>query len=233
MNTVIALSGWKGSGKDCAAEYLIKEHGFIRVAFADVLKELVAIQYNIPVSYLHDNNFKEAPLLQYPVETKDGFGSIIHNFLVKEFRSAKGEVPLSMATSDWKTVGNLGYDEVPVFWTPRALAILEGSVKRSVNSGYWVQQAINQINSYTGSGQDRFVITDMRYLSEVEQLEEEFDDSLVTCRINRFDSSPSSDPSERDLDRHKFNHAIQNKSSLSSFYSDLDELIETVLWEGL
>lgn len=233
MNTVIALSGWKGSGKDCAAEYLIKKHGFIRVAFADVLKELVAIQYDIPLNYLHDNEFKEAPLLQYPVETKDGFGSVIHNFLVKEFRSAKGEVPLSMATSDWKTVGNLGYDEVPVFWTPRALAILEGSVKRSVNSGYWVQQAINKINAYKGSGQDKFVITDMRYLSEVEQLEEEFEHELVTCRINRFDTSPSSDPSERDLDYHRFNHVIENRSSLSSFYRDVDELVEAAAWRDL
>lgn len=228
MSAILALSAWKNSGKDCAAEYLIKKHGFIRVAFADALKELVATQYNIPLNYLHDSEYKEAPLLQYPVETKDGFGSIIHNFMAGEFRSAKGEIPLHMATPDWRTVGHLGYDEVPVFWTPRALAILEGSVKRSASSVYWVQQVINKINVYKGSGQDKFVITDMRYISEAEQLREAFEHELVTCRINRFDTSPSSDPSERNLDRHEFNYVIENRSSLSDFYLEVDNLIDNI-----
>ena len=39
MATLIGLSGWAGSGKDTAAEYLIDEKGYTRVAFADPLRE--------------------------------------------------------------------------------------------------------------------------------------------------------------------------------------------------
>lgn len=36
---LIGLSGWARSGKDTAAEYLVNELGFARVAFADPLRE--------------------------------------------------------------------------------------------------------------------------------------------------------------------------------------------------
>lgn len=37
---VIAISGYKPSGKDTSAEILVKDHNFMRVAFADVLKDM-------------------------------------------------------------------------------------------------------------------------------------------------------------------------------------------------
>jgi hypothetical protein len=37
---LVGLIGKKRSGKDTVAAYLVKEHGFIRVAFADALKEV-------------------------------------------------------------------------------------------------------------------------------------------------------------------------------------------------
>lgn len=38
---LIGLTGYAGAGKDTAADYLVKNHGFERVAFADKLKALV------------------------------------------------------------------------------------------------------------------------------------------------------------------------------------------------
>lgn len=40
---VIGLAGKKHSGKDTVGEYLVKEHGFVRVAFADTVKEACKI----------------------------------------------------------------------------------------------------------------------------------------------------------------------------------------------
>lgn len=47
---IIGLTGLKGSGKDTAAAYLIKHHGFERKAFADPLKKSVAKLFDIPFS---------------------------------------------------------------------------------------------------------------------------------------------------------------------------------------
>jgi dephospho-CoA kinase len=38
---IIGLTGYAGSGKDEVANILVKEHGFIRVAFADKIKEFL------------------------------------------------------------------------------------------------------------------------------------------------------------------------------------------------
>lgn len=41
QRTIIGLVGFPRSGKDAAADYLVKEHGFTRVAFGDGVKSLL------------------------------------------------------------------------------------------------------------------------------------------------------------------------------------------------
>lgn len=199
MSKVIALSGWKGSGKDAIAGFLIKEFNFRRLAFADVLKEMVADQYNIDVDACHDPNQKESPLVQYPVITNDLFTETIHNFMSREFAKINREF----------------------YWTPRALCILEGSVKRSVNSQYWVQRVVDAAKNTN----DNIVITDMRYKSELEQLREAFGDNLSSVRIERHSESPSSDPSERDLDNATFDFVLDNTGTLERAFMNIESFI--------
>lgn len=205
---VIAVSGWKGSGKDTAAEYLIQEFGYTRVAFADILKEMVATQYDIPVDHCHNPEFKEKPILKYPVDSKDNFTKQIHSILDGEFAEVKEE------SGDECTFNK--------YWTPRALCILEGSIKRSVTSKFWTQNAINQIKN---SDSQSIVISDLRYKSEIEQLRREFGHELTVVRVNRFADCDSTDPSERDLDDGEFDHVIENSNTLEGLYDNLDIVI--------
>jgi len=212
---VIAVSGYKGSGKDTVANYLVKEHSFKREAFADKLKNMVADTYKIPYASVYEQNLKELPLLEYPVESKDKFTAAIHDILKGEFAELEGKL----------------------YWTPRALCILEGSIKRAVNSSYWVESVISSIkstrayesyaNDVCGANgiSDKFVISDLRYKSEVEQLRAAFGKELVTVRINRFDSSPSTDASERDLDDYEFNEVIDNKGTLEELFQKINKII--------
>lgn len=44
---IIGIIGKKGSGKDTIADYLVKNHGFIRFAFADKVKEVCKAMFNM------------------------------------------------------------------------------------------------------------------------------------------------------------------------------------------
>jgi hypothetical protein len=195
--SIIALSGWKGSGKDLAGQYLVQQHNYARMAFADVLKDTVAEQYNIPRTWCDNPEKKELPLVQYPVNNSDAFVANIHSLLVNELKHG--------------------------YWTPRALCILEGSIKRAVNSNHWVNKVIDNIMNTSGT---TFVITDLRYRSEIELLRKQFGKDLVTVRINRFETVNTEDPSERDLDKAEFDVVINNRNGKQELYNELDSLMK-------
>lgn len=225
---VIAISGYKRSGKDTSAEILVKDHGFKRVAFADVLKDMVAKEYGIPREHCDDPKFKEAPIVHLPVTPKDDFSRMLCTFMVREFRDINGQMP-SEAYIDpsGAFLGIMGRHAAQLYWTPRALCILKGSSNRAVTSQFWTEQAINQINNeihLAAQLPTGFVISDLRYRSEVEQLRLAFGKDLITVRVNRVDSA-SLDPSERDLDNHKFDVVIDNTGTIENLKLKLKELI--------
>lgn len=211
---ILALSAWKGSGKDTIAKFLVENHNFIRIAFADVLKDMVSEQYGIDRDSLDDPLKKESPILTMPVESKDNFSEMIQKFMIREFRDKNGDIAK-------------GLELMPeLYWTPRALAILEGSVKRSAQSSYWVQRALSRAK-YGG----RYVITDMRYRSELQQIKQhaqKTDQKVLSIRVERYDSSPSTDPSERDLDNTEFDRYITNRSNLSDLQLLLNDLVKNL-----
>ena len=202
---IISLSGWKGSGKDEAARILTNKYGFRRLAFADILKDMVARDYGISRESLDDPKLKEKPLLQYPVNPSDGFTKMLYTFMVKELRDANGN-----------KAPECEYSKLPqLYHTPRSLAILMGSTNRFVQSNFWVQKALSSI-----SKNENVIITDMRYNSEMSQITDFAKDSghtLSFVRVNRFAISPSQDPSERDLDNAKFDFTLDNKGTLKEF----------------
>ena len=200
---IIALSGWKQSGKDTLAERLILEQGYVRLSFADTLKEMVSKTYDIPLEWCHSNDKKETPLSQYPVRTQDAFGEVLHDFMWGEYRKDQDDT---------------------LCHTPRSLLILEGSVKRSVTSDFWVKTVVSIIKA---NPNNNYVITDVRYRSEMKQLKEEFDDQVKSIRVNRFADSPSDDPSERDLDNFVFDRVIENTGTLEDLYKQADNLEST------
>jgi hypothetical protein len=198
---VIAVSGWKGSGKDTVAEFLVKEYGYKRLSFADKLKDLVSTQYSIPREWLDDRVMKETPLTSpphcYPVIPSDSFALNIHYMLRNELSSG--------------------------YWTPRAICILEGSLKRSVHSNYWVRSVVEEITS--APNQD-YVISDMRYISEADIIRKMITNARL-IRIQREDNIATQDPSERDLDNYKFDIYLPNKSTVPALHTNINAIVST------
>ena len=221
MKKVLALSGFKQSGKDTAADYLIEYHSFTRSAFADVLKDMAATEYGVSRSSMDDPTLKEAAIEYLPVSPKDDFSLHLCKYLFKEFRTINGhQVQDYHIDPSGAFMGVSGRTVEQLYWTPRALCILKGSVNRTVTSDYWVAMTIKKIED---SPNKCHVITDMRYRNELNQLREHFGSQLTTVRIDRFDSTDSTDPSENDLTGSQFDVTITNRGTLEEFTDKLRE----------
>jgi len=82
---IIGLSGYKQSGKDTVAAYLVKEHQFERKAFADPLKKSVAALFDIPFSDV--DKLKNQTYATATVESKDGS---LHDMTFRTFLQRYG-----------------------------------------------------------------------------------------------------------------------------------------------
>ncbi len=193
---LILLSGWAGSGKDSVADYLVTAHGYQKLSFAKVLKDMVAEQYGVERAAFDDREKKESPLLNYPVVSKDSFSKYVNEFMRGEHKPYMGEL----------------------YHTPRSLCILEGSIKRSVDANYWVKRAASQMKP----GQ-AYVIADWRYKSEYEAIAA-LGLEPITIRINRFETTASVDPSERDLDAFSFKTLVSNSGTKEELFEKVRQV---------
>lgn len=233
MKTIFAISGWAKSGKDTMAEVLINEFSAQRISFAGPLKENVVEDFSeVSKEDTINQNLKERPIKAMPVDPRDAFSRTVCEFMVREFRTASGQRPTSYMYVSYDDGHKMFYGSVDgknhekVYWTPRALMILEGSTKRSADPDYWVKKAVEKAGS-----DGLFVISDLRYKSELSGLKMALgpDDKLVTVRVNRFDTTESTDPSERDLDDAEFDYIIENRSSLDLYLNLISEIVKKEL----
>lgn len=64
LPTIILLTGPMGSGKDYLGRLLVEQAGFVRIAFADALKEEVCAHYGITLDELTARKAEFRPILQ-------------------------------------------------------------------------------------------------------------------------------------------------------------------------
>lgn len=191
---LIAISGWKGAGKDTVGSYLVHRYKYRPISFAYALKNMVSEMYQVHRFWMDDRNKKEMPLMHMPVIPTDPFSEAIHMMLKDELSSG--------------------------YWTPRALCILEGSIKRSVHANYWVKKVVEEILK---DEHNNYVITDMRYANEADVLKLMIP-STAAIRIERAGHSiTTQDPSERNLDNYKFDAVISNEGTISDLENRIDQ----------
>jgi hypothetical protein len=197
---VVALSGKSGSGKDTAAEYLVEHYGYTRIALADILKEEVSRAHGIPLSLMHTREDKEAVLFHLPVDPRDLTSARIQGVFEESLQ------------------GN--------YWTPRALCLLEGATRRAVDPDYWVRKVLKEIEYHTDK---IYVISDIRFISEVETLRRALGEELSLIRLERWTGSASSDPSETELDNYVHTCTAYNGGTVDALYTELDNRLMFVL----
>lgn len=74
---IIGLAGISGAGKDTAGDYLVRHHGFTRVAFADPLKRWVRDIFGLTAAQLWgaERNILDPRLGRTPREVYQDFGA--------------------------------------------------------------------------------------------------------------------------------------------------------------
>ncbi len=190
--TVILLSGKKGSGKDTLAELLRPD--FARIAFADAIYSQVREAFNLyDEEILRDRSTKELPqeeLGLYNCNDLDFIGVALDNGL------------------------DLGEDQ-----SPRTILQLWGTeyVQNKFGKDYWVQLVIEAMRADPSTD---FVIPDLRFPHEINLINDyvsEVGGRLLSFRIVRENTvydTRSQHPSETALDSYEcFDGFITNEEN--------------------
>ena len=70
---IIGITGKKGVGKDTLADYLVKEHGFVKLSFAKYLKEFLKIMFDWDDSFYDIIKRKDWSWMGYFSKRNDAF----------------------------------------------------------------------------------------------------------------------------------------------------------------
>lgn len=200
---IILLSGRKYSGKDTVADYIVKNYNFTKMSYADILKDQVIERYSLPRHYFYNPEFKEIPLINYPVQ--------LNNPIIK--------LTYSSLNSNYQIIDS------KLYHTPRSLLILEGTYcARSISNTIWIDLLMNKIKKNNLS---KVVIADVRFCNEITIPKETLSSyQIISVRVNRnLYNITSTDLSETELDDYDFDHIINNNDS----FETLNESIENML----
>lgn len=66
QSVIVGISGKRGSGKDTAADYLVKRYRFEKFSFASTLKGMLSRDFQVPLEWMHDPARKEQLLENVP-----------------------------------------------------------------------------------------------------------------------------------------------------------------------
>ena len=208
---VVGISGWKRSGKDTVGSFLINM-GYQKLSFADELKMQVSERFDIPLEWMNNQDMKELPIYNLPMQSSDDSSLLVLRCFAAE--GATGDGKKKTTSEDSITFDNQGcalLNGEQLYWTCRALMIMQGTTSRSVDCNYWVDTVLKKVDLECD---ELFFISDLRYKSEASRLKEAFGSNFISVRVNRFEDSASLDASERDLDDYSFDYVIENKGSL-------------------
>lgn len=192
---VIILSGYAGSGKSTISKYLVDNFGFIELSFADELKNSASDTYGIDRRHFDDPAHKN-----------------------KGIRSLEAD-PHDPLTHVMECIDGRYY------WTPRAIAILEGNTRRRVQPLYWISALLVQLN-LARVHRRPVVISDCRFPNELEALKK-FPNSHHV-RINRWDSAEFKDKSETSLDNAPVDQYLTNHKNLTALFDQVNLLLHII-----
>lgn len=170
MKNIIGISGHAGAGKDTFASVLVERYGFVRMAFADKLKEIISDAYDVPVEFFNDRVLKNEvhPNLCGEYITRKFTSSELVNWYAgihRELDPKQSILPPDTVAS--AIFHNLLPHNSPV--SPRKAAQIIGTegFRTCVSPSVWIDYLISKARTY-----GRVVVTDVRFKDEAEAIKQ-------------------------------------------------------------
>lgn len=228
---IIQLTGYKGSGKDTFANYVIKKYpGLhpIKLAYADPLKdiafELIKAFYGPNVSFTSDIDKRNDNT------NKDGAVETVKR---EDFDDSNKKERAIHGSKFW------GYTSQERDLTIRELCQYLGTeiFRDRIDENLWVKLMITRIQRTISQNPNcqLIMISDYRYPNELEYLRENIPDNkwmIHSLRIERK-QLPSGQynhhRSEMSINNLLVDMIIENNGSLEDFYRNIDEYLRNIL----
>lgn len=213
LNHLIGFCGFKGSGKDTSADYLIQEYLYEKLSLAYPIKEACKGMFGFPDDHLWGpSSMREIQDDRYEFSGKD---------------PTDGS-PLTLVKVDlsrwWRRESDGEY--FPKNVSPRlALQVLGTEYGRRLCEDIWVNACVNHVRASSNS---RWSIPDVRFKNELAAIQASGGRVVRLLRGKR----ESNHPSELELESiplDAFDFVIDNQGSKEDLFSHLDIIMSSVL----
>lgn len=204
---LIAFSGVKFSGKDTAAEALIKSYKFKRVALADKLKDICSSSFHIPREDMDNPDLKElpfeTPIVIKPEHIETLLGLLQVNGFDFNFEQTQAAILKEFLGRQLKSIREV-------------LQIVGTDICRThIKDDIWLDYISKSINPF-----ENLVITDARFKNERDYLKS-LGATLILIKRGTVDQ-PSSHISENQLGEDKdYDVIVYNESCINHLQSSI------------
>jgi hypothetical protein len=199
---IIALTGAAGAGKDTVADFLVRRHGFTKMAFADILRAEICQAFNLDSDgRLLKRQIKEIPMLQL---------KLIHcsNTEFIEFATQK-----------------LQWDR-EAYRSPREMIQTWGDFRRGQSQDYVVDALTARIAATPG----HIAVSDCRFDKEAAALSGKPFSADIWFVENPHTQTVRSHSSEKGIDQYFIDRYLDNSGSIQDLYELTEFAFKTVLY---
>jgi hypothetical protein len=173
---IIGICGKAGSGKDTTADFLVKNHGFVKVAFADVLKRIVREDFDFSDEQLFGpSQYRNEPDMRYPRPfTEEEKQKAVDALKSENALSLMAEYPLTKFLTPRHALQQLGTEWgracYPNVWVDYALRVAARLAKGGYAYDAW--RGLFPVSVVEGVMYPKtdVVISDVRFKNEVDAI---------------------------------------------------------------
>lgn len=213
LKRTVGICGFKGAGKDTAADYLVKNFAYEKMSLAFPIKKVAKDLFDFPDDHLWGpSSLREVPDERYRFSGLDPVDG----------------TPLNLVQLDpqryWQRESDGEF--FPEFLSPRlVLTTLGTEWGRRLFEPIWVRACLNHI---VRSGSDKFAIPDVRFKNEVDAIQNA---GGIVVRLKRG-TRTSTHPSELEMEGiplSSFDYIIDNTGPKDELFRALDAIMACVL----
>ena len=203
---IIGISGYAGVGKDSLSNYLVSNHNFVKIAFADKIKRILMDLYDLSYQQLWGESKNRGSYdLRYRVPNSD------------EYLTAR------LGSQAFGDCGRNLYQDTWVDYTLK-------DVKRLHDSYFWdYEDCKGAFKNYLKFGKKNVVVSDCRYLNEMNRIR---DMGGIIIRIKKTvvplkgkTGKHSSEVNQIKILDNYFDEVILNDGTLEDLYKKINDFM--------